>query len=85
MQQNGKYAHSSFSSLVQSLLPEDTRLRTYLWYWVWLYVRIQRGAGGPDSPGGGTLIFPAYVGSGPASTVNPKKINRTFKHAKNIF
>ena len=25
-----KYAHSSFSSLVQSLLPRDTLLRTYL-------------------------------------------------------
>ena len=25
-----KYAHSSFSSLVQSLLPKDTLLRTYL-------------------------------------------------------
>ena len=24
-----KYAHSSFSSLVQSLLPKDTLLRTY--------------------------------------------------------
>ena len=27
---NRKYAHSSFSSLVQSLLPKDTILRTYL-------------------------------------------------------
>ena len=27
---NPKYAHSSFSSLVQSLLPKDTLLRTYL-------------------------------------------------------
>ena len=25
-----KYVHSSFSSLVQSLLPKDTGLRTYL-------------------------------------------------------
>ena len=25
-----EYAHSSFSSLVQSLLPKDTLLRTYL-------------------------------------------------------
>ena len=25
-----KFAHSSFSSLVQSLLPKDTLLRTYL-------------------------------------------------------
>ena len=25
-----KYAHSGFSSLVQSLLPKDTLLRTYL-------------------------------------------------------
>ena len=27
-----KYAHSSFSSLVQSLLPKDTLLRTHLLY-----------------------------------------------------
>ena len=30
-----------------------------------------RGGGGGG--GGGTLIFSAYVGSGPASTVHPKK------------
>ena len=28
-----KNAHSSFSSLVQSLLPKDTLLRTYLCHW----------------------------------------------------
>ena len=30
MAETRKYAHSSFSSLVQSLLPKDTLLRTYL-------------------------------------------------------
>ena len=30
------YAHSSFSSLVQSLLPRDTLLRTY---WTWKYFK----------------------------------------------
>ena len=29
----------------------------------------------PISPRGGTLIFSAYVGSDPASTVHPKKIS----------
>ena len=28
----------------------------------------------PQGGGGGTLIFSSYVGSGPASTVHPKKI-----------
>ena len=35
--------------------------------------------------GGGTLIFSAYVGSDPASTVHPKKNIRNFKHPKKIF
>ena len=35
--------------------------------------------------GGGTLIFSAYVGSGPASTLKPSKNIRNFKHPKNIF
>ena len=34
---------------------------------------------------GGTLIFSAYVGSDPASTVHPKKNIRNFKHPKKIF
>ena len=34
--------------------------------------RDPRGGGGG---GGGTLIFSAYVGSDPASTVHPKKIS----------
>ena len=34
--------------------------------------------------GGGTLIFSAYVGSDPASTVHPKII-RNFKHPNKIF
>ena len=40
-----------------------------------------QGGGG----GGGTLIFSAYVGSDPASTVHPKKNIRNFKHPKKIF
>ena len=39
------------------------------------------GGGGGE---GGTLIFSSYVGSGPASTVHPKKI-WNFKHPKIIF
>ena len=35
--------------------------------------------------GGGTLIFSAYVGSDPASTVHPPKNIRNFKHPKKIF
>ena len=43
-----------------------------------------------NSPGGGTLIFPSYVGLGPLSTVHPppppqkkkKKNIRNFKHPK---
>ena len=33
-------------------------------------------------PQGGTLIFSSYLGSGPASTVHPKKNIRNFKHPK---
>ena len=33
----------------------------------------------PRGGGGGTLIIPSYVGSGPASTLHPKNI-RNFKH-----
>ena len=29
----------------------------------------------PGGGGGGTLIFSSYVGSGPASTVHPKKVS----------
>ena len=39
-------------------------------------------AGGPQ---GGTLIFSAYVGSDPASTVHPPKNVRNFKHPQKIF
>ena len=35
--------------------------------------------------GGGTLIFSAYVGSDPTSTVHPPKNIRNFKHPKKIF
>ena len=35
--------------------------------------------------GGGILIFSAYVGSDPASTVHPKKSIRNFKHPKKIL
>ena len=36
-----------------------------------------------DTPGGGgTLIFSSYVGCGPASTVQPQKKIRNFKHPK---
>ena len=31
---------------------------------------------------GGTLIFSSYVGSGPASTIHPKKNIRNSKHPK---
>ena len=37
------------------------------------HVVSSRGGGGGG--GGGTLIFSAYVGSDPASTVHPKKIS----------
>ena len=37
------------------------------------------------APQGGILIFSAYVGSDPASTVKPKKNIRNFKHPKKIF
>ena len=36
-------------------------------------------------PRGGTLIFSAYVGSDPVSTVHPPKNIRNFKHPKKIF
>ena len=35
--------------------------------------------------GGGTLIFSAYVGSDPTSTLHRKKNIRNFKHPKKIF
>ena len=38
---------------------------------------VQGGGGGG---GGGTLILSAYLGSGPASTVHPKKKFKNFKH-----
>ena len=45
-----------------------------------LIMKLHHGGGG----GGGTLIFSAYLGSGPASTFNPKNI-RNFKHPRKIF
>ena len=41
----------------------------------------QGGGGG----GGGTLIFSAYVGSDPASTVHPKKYQKFEALQKNIW
>ena len=38
-----------------------------------------------QTPGGGTLIFSAYVGSDPASALHPQKNIRNFKHPKKIF
>ena len=38
---------------------------------------------GRESPGG-TLIFSAYVGSDPASTVHPKKLSGISRTQKNI-
>ena len=35
--------------------------------------------------GGGTLIFPPYVGSGPASTIHPQKILEISSTPKNIL
>ena len=35
--------------------------------------------------GGGTLIFPSYVGSGPASTVHPPKISGNSRSPKKIW
>ena len=34
--------------------------------------------------GGGSLIFSSYVGSGPASTLHPKKISGISSNQKNI-
>ena len=42
---------------------------------VCLCVCVCGGGGGGFLPRGGTLIFSAYVGSDPASTVHPKKIS----------
>ena len=44
----------------------------------------QGGGGGGGGWVGGTLIFYAYVGSDPTSTVHPKNI-RNFKHPKNYL
>ena len=41
--------------------------------------------GSQGGGGGGTLIFSAYVGSDPASTIHPQKNIRNFKHPKKIF
>ena len=35
--------------------------------------------------GGGTLFFSPYVGSGPASTIQPPKNIRNFKYPQKIF
>ena len=40
--------------------------------------------GGGGGGGGGTLIFYAYVGSDPASTVHPQKISGISSTPKNI-
>ena len=39
----------------------------------------------PQGGGGGILIFSAYVGSDPASSVHPKKNIRNLEHSKKIF
>ena len=38
-------------------------------------VMIQSGGGGGGGGGGGTHHFSLYVGSGPASTIQPKKLS----------
>ena len=39
----------------------------------------------PGGGGGGTLVFSAYVGLDPASTVHPQKNIRNFRHPKKIL
>ena len=56
----------------------------YLYYIKTLIIeagyQIPEGVGG----GGGTLIFSSYVGSGPASTLHPKKKSGISSTPKNI-
>ena len=64
-------------------------LNAFYWYQIFALhsavVEVQEMFSWHGSPrGGGTLIFSAYVGSDPASTVHPKKYQE-FQAPKKIF
>ena len=63
----------------------NSALFIYLCNHIFLYRVTQLAKITPRRGGGGTLIFSAYVGSDPASTVHPPKNIRNFKHPKKIF